>query len=430
MKVLLVNTYDRGGAANSCLRLHQGLLEAEVSSKVLLRFRTKKIGQTIQFISLPVKISTAKKIRNKIIRILNELKLIKKKKTSFEKEFLSDRSSCLELFSFPKSNFDITESKDYQEATIINLHWTANFLDYSSFFERNTKPVIWTLHDMNPFTGGEHYLEEFLGIDDNGFPLKRIFSKDEIATAKENSNIKMQALSNVTNLTIVAPSKWLADEARKSELFQNRKVVCIPYGLDTSVFKPRDKAYSRKILNIPTDKKVILFVADSISNNRKGFVFLKRAFEQLENENVILCAVGNKNSELESINNILELGQIYDERLMSIVYSAADVFVIPSLMDNLPNTVLESLLCGTPVIGFPVGGIVDMIQQGENGLLTRDISVSALLDSLKDFLNENTVFDSKQIRKNAVGKYDLEVQAAAYKKLFASILKNYLKTKN
>ena len=429
MKVLLVNTYDRGGAANSCLRLHQGLLEAEVSSKVLLRFRTKKIGQTIQFISLPVKISTAKKIRNKIIRILNELKLIKKKKTSFEKEFLSDRSSCLELFSFPKSNFDITESKDYQEATIINLHWTANFLDYSSFFERNTKPVIWTLHDMNPFTGGEHYLEEFLGIDDNGFPLKRIFSKDEIATAKENSNIKMQALSNVTNLTIVAPSKWLADEARKSELFQNRKVVCIPYGLDTSVFKPRDKAYSRKILNIPTDKKVILFVADSISNNRKGFVFLKKAFEQLTDSNLVLCAIGQKNDELETINNILELGPIYDERLMSIAYSAADVFVIPSLIDNLPNTVLESLMCGTPVVGFPVGGIPDMVQEGVNGILTKEISVASLLEALTIFLSSADKFDRNSIREDAVKKYDIKIQAASYINLFEDILKNTINQK-
>jgi glycosyltransferase involved in cell wall biosynthesis len=176
---------------------------------------------------------------------------------------------------------------------------------------------------------------------------------------------------------------------------------------------------------------VILFVADSITNNRKGFVFLKKAFEQLNNDNVILCAVGNKNSELESINNIVELGAIYDERLMSIVYSAADVFVIPSLMDNLPNTVLESIMCGTPVIGFPVGGIIDMIQHGENGLLTKEISATSLLESLKEFLKaDSTVFNSKRIRENAVEKYNLKIQSEAYKKLYETILQNYTTTKN
>jgi glycosyltransferase involved in cell wall biosynthesis len=111
---------------------------------------------------------------------------------------------------------------------------------------------------------------------------------------------------------------------------------------------------------------------------------------------------------------------------MSIAYSASDVFVIPSLMDNLPNTVLESLMCGTPVIGFPVGGIPDMIQDGENGLLTQDISVSSLLETLIKFLNSSELFDRNKIRENAVKKYDQKLQAGSYIKLFDSILKETL----
>lgn len=427
MKILLVNTYDIGGAANACLRLHQGLLGFSVNSKVLLRYKTKKISQTTAFHALPVKLSLFKKIKNKTIKILKELKILKSNKKSLEDRFISKRNKDLELYSFPKSQLDIMENAAYQEADIVNLHWVANFLDYKSFFENNKKPVVWTLHDMNPFTGGEHYLEEFLGIDDNGFPLKRKLSKEELAVEKGNRDIKRQALSNVSNLTIVAPSEWLANEASKTELFSVLKVVCIPNGVEATIFSPRDKEYSRKLLNIPTGKKVILFVADSISNNRKGFVFLKRAFEQLKDDNVILCAIGHKNKELESDNNIMELGPVYDERLMSVIYSAADVFVIPSLMDNLPNTVLESLMCGTPVIGFPVGGILDMIQHGKNGLLTKDISVNSLLESLEEFLKGDIVFDVNMIRVNAVQKYDLKVQAAEYKKLFESILESNTK---
>ncbi|TDE04575.1 glycosyltransferase [Flavobacterium hiemivividum] len=424
MKVLIVNTFDRGGAANSCLRLHRALLESVTDSKVLLRDKTKRINQTIPFNQPPVQFSLIEKIQKKIVRILKQLKILKTNTSTPENKFIASRRNGLEMFSFPNSPFDITECKEYQDADIINLHWVANFLDYRTFFERNTKPVVWTLHDMNPFTGGEHYLEKYLGIDEEGFPQKRILSVEELQNSDKNQYIKKKALLNCTNLTIVAPSQWLANEAKKSELFKSREVVCIPYGLDSDIFAPRDKQYSRNLLNIPLDKKVILFVADSISNNRKGFVFLKKAFEQLEMQNVVLCAIGNKNSELESVNNIIELGPIYDERLMSIVYSAADVFVIPSLMDNLPNTVLESLMCGTPVIGFPVGGIVDMVQHGENGMLTKDISVKSLLESLQEFLKSDSVFDSSQIRINAVKKYDLKVQALEYKKIFETILAN------
>jgi glycosyltransferase involved in cell wall biosynthesis len=168
--------------------------------------------------------------------------------------------------------------------------------------------------------------------------------------------------------------------------------------LDSEIFAPRDKNYSREVLNIPKDKKVILFVADSIDNNRKGFIFLKRAIEQLSDPNLVICAIGDKNNGLGVIDNVIELGTIYDERMMSIAYSAADLYVIPSLMDNLPNTVLESLMCGTPVVGFPVGGIHDMIQDGVNGFITEEISVDSLVKTLNKFLNNPSCFWEVEIK--------------------------------
>lgn len=424
MKVLIVNTYDKGGAANSCKRLHLGLLLEGISSKVLLKFKQNNWPNSFCFKQPQKKISPLDKVENKVKRILKEFKLynprdeVKDKKQSF----LNNRSNGLEMFSFPNSDLDITQSEIYKEADIVNLHWVANFVDYKSFFETNKKPIVWTLHDMNPFTGGEHYEEKYLGIDKLGFPIKRNISDEELRIEKKNTDIKIQALSKIDNLTIVAPSKWLADEARKSKVFKDKLVYYIPYGLDSEIYTPRDKVYSREILGMPKEKKVILFVADSIDNNRKGFVFLKRAFEQLLDQNLVLCAIGSKNSELASIESIYELGPILDERLMSIAYSAADVFVIPSLMDNLPNTVLESLMCGTPVIGFPVGGISDMIQDGENGYLTADISVDSLMETMKKFLANPDHFERHSIRKNAVNKYDESVQSQKYIDLFNSIL--------
>jgi glycosyltransferase involved in cell wall biosynthesis len=275
---------------------------------------------------------------------------------------------------------------------------------------------------MNPFTGGEHYLEEFLGIDASGYPLQREFSKEEKEIANINLVLKQKIIQNVSNLTIVAPSRWLYEEAQKSTVFNKLKVHCIPYGINSEIFQPRDKIYSRDILNIPKDKMVLLYVADSINNHRKGYAYLKKALDMIKRDDIVLCAVGSKNSDLELMNNIKELGAISDERLMSIVYSAADVFIIPSLMDNLPNTVLEALMCGTPVIGFPIGGIPDMLQNGFNGLVTSEVNSLSLCETIEIFLKTKDSFNRDEIRNNALSKYSYHIQAKNYLKLYKSIL--------
>lgn len=423
MKILIVNTFDKGGAANSCIRLYRGLLKIGIRPKLLLQSKSKSLP--LAEIAKPIqpKISKLKKAKKGLKKVLKELKLYSDP-PSKEIPFVWKRSSELEMFSYPASNYDIMQTSAYKEADIVNLHWVANFLDYENFFKKNIKPVVWTLHDMNPFSGGEHYTELFSGIDEEGYPIKRVITDFEKEEFEKIIQIKKNALINFQNLTIVAPSQWLASEARKSEIFKGRSVHCIPYGLDSEVFAPRDKMYSRKLLNIPCDKMVILFVADSTSIPRKGFIFLKKAIQQIKNDNIVLCAIGSKTSELESDNDLIELGSINDERLMSVAYSAADVFVIPSLMDNLPNTVLESLMCGTPVIGFPVGGIPDMIVHGENGLLTKEISVNSLVETLEEFLIRPERFDRQEIRNDAVQRYDSEVQEQEYINLFTQLLQN------
>lgn len=404
MNLLIVNTSDVGGAANACFRLHNGLLNENINSKVLISKKIKDYKHTFVYKSNFFSFF--------ILKIISYLKY---------KIRLRNRPEELELFSFPTSIFDISKTDLYKEASIVNLHWVARFVDYK-FFKKNKKPIVWTLHDMNAFTGGEHYDEEYLGIDEKGFPIRRELSISEKKTFAKIIAYKRKYISQIDNLTIVAPSQWLANEARKCTIFQGRDVYCIPNGLNSEIFSPKDKDYSRTLLNIPRDKKVLLFVADSIANSRKGFIFLKKALEKIEDPNLILCAIGKTESTVSSINNIIELGSINDEVLLSYVYSAADVFIIPSLMDNLPNTVLESLFCGTPVIGFPIGGIPDMIQDGTNGYLTENISVQSLIKTIQKFLENPHVFNRKEIREDAVKKYDQSIQAKKYLELFENIL--------
>ncbi len=131
LKILIVNTYDRGGAANSCKRLHLGLLSKNIDSKILLKFKQKNWINSFRFQELPKKLSTKEKVENKIKRILKVIKLYTPKYSSNKKEqtFLNNRPQGMEMFSFPKSNFDITQSELYKEADVINLHRVANFLD-------------------------------------------------------------------------------------------------------------------------------------------------------------------------------------------------------------------------------------------------------------------------------------------------------------
>ncbi|MGC3979004.1 MAG: glycosyltransferase [Paludibacteraceae bacterium] len=246
---------------------------------------------------------------------------------------------------------------------IIHLHWVADFLNYFDFFKNNNKPIVWTLHDMNPFTGGEHYNEVYCGIDENGNPVKRIYTKEEIDVFKNVMAMKMKALENVESLHLVVLCNWMANEVKKSKLFRQFPVTIIPNGFDTNIFKPQNKQFSRDLLGIPAGKIVLLFVADFVDKYRKGYEYLLCALKLINRNDIILCSVGQKSNGLVKSNSHFELGVIQNERFLSVIYSAANVFIIPSIIDNLPNTVIESLLCGTPVVGFPVGGLTDIIQE-------------------------------------------------------------------
>jgi glycosyltransferase involved in cell wall biosynthesis len=429
VKILHVNTTDSGGAAKACLRLHLGLIKAGIDSKVLVFHQTNsdvpQVYEYRPYKQIIIKRTIGSRLIRKTKRLLKEFYLYHEapsKRVDPQKQFLENRSKELEMYSFPNSEIDITNNKQFIEADIIHLHWVARFLDYKSFFAKCNKPVIWTLHDMFPFTGGEHYTETLNGIDGFGYPAKRDISELEQEANKLNIEIKRDALSHYKNLIIVTPSNWLNKEATSSGIFSDYPILTIPYGLDTSIFKPQEKNSSRRVLNLPKDKLIVLFVADQVTNKRKGFEYLLKAIPAFDNNNLHFCIVGSTDSSGILPNHVTFLGRIYDERLMSIVYSAADLFVIPSVMDNLPNTVLESLACGTPVIGFPVGGIPDMIVEGVNGYLCQEISVRSLIYTINKFVKNHQFFDRGMISQKAHEKYKFSNQAESYINLYKTFL--------
>jgi glycosyltransferase involved in cell wall biosynthesis len=418
MKILHINSYDYGGAAIAAIRLHKALLGKGVDSSILFYTKTNNsVPNSYAYVNNS-KIRPAF-IKRQWIRIKN--KLFSKFTPNYRNnQKLKNKPEGFEMFSFNPTDFDITKQKIYQEADIIHLHWIAGFVDFR-FFKKNTKPVIWTLHDMNPFTGGCHYscvCENYISDCINCPQLNGTKNSNNsfIDQQYKKSNLVGQSL------IITAPSKWLTMSSAKSRLFRSFEHITIPYSLDLSVFKPLNKSFCRSVLSLPQEKRILLFVSADIENQRKGFDLLINALSKIDKSDVQLCAVRERNTSINYDCDITFLGRISDERLMTLTYSAADVFVLPSREDNLPNVMLESIACGTPVIAFPVGGIVDIIKTGFNGILAENITSDSLAIVLIDYLMNKYKFNREEISKSARVNFSPILQAERYLRLYMRML--------
>jgi glycosyltransferase involved in cell wall biosynthesis len=313
---------------------------------------------------------------------------------------------------------------------VINLHWVAGFVDYMSFFSSVPQwmPVVWTLHDMNPFTGGCHYNADCQAYIDGCGSCPQLGSKTRHDLAYTIFKRKHYALARlpVRNLRIVTPSFWLAKAARQSKLLGKFEVCVIPYGLDIETFQPRDKRAAREALGFGSDENVVMFVADNGGKHyRKGLDLLVSALDVYGNrQNVRLVTVGGGECILPTNLRHYHIGQVYSDRILSIIYSAADIVVIPSRQENLGQTALEALACGTPIVGFRVGGMPDIARSGLTGLLAEPESVRDLRDCIAKLLTDSNLRREMAMNCRRVAKedYSLELQAKRYLDLYKSLL--------
>ncbi|MGB8061731.1 MAG: glycosyltransferase [Candidatus Sulfotelmatobacter sp.] len=319
-------------------------------------------------------------------------------------------------------------------ADVYNLHWIAGFLDYRAFFSKvgNRVPIVWTLHDMNQFTGGCHYtagcqkfLEECgrcpaLGSDHANDLAYRIYRrKRAVFESLDPSRIR-----------IVADSRWLETVASKSALLERFTVTCIPYGLDVENFQPRNQAIARNVFGIPPDAKVVMFAAQSLGNHRKGMDLLIEAIRSLRVETqVILLAVGSGRVPDDIGRTCISTGKLNSERFLSFAYSAADVFVSPAREEAFGQVNLESIACGTPVVAFKVGGIPDVVRPGKTGLLAAPEDVRSLREAMETILADRPLRDtmSQECRQVALREYTLELQAGRYKHLYEELIQSILR---
>ena len=294
-----------------------------------------------------------------------------------------------ELFSLTDSVVDFSQlAKRFDEYDVIHLHWVVGMFDYQRAGQYlGKKPVVWTLADMNAFTGGCHFSEGCEGYKKECQSCPLLGGKSNLA--HEAWKIKKAAYKQLKNLHIICPSKWMAERAAESSLLGDKTIHYIPNGFPTERLKLTNKLVARIRLGLPINKKLLLFGADSLANYRKGGDLLKQSIDLLSQTehkaHVEIIVFGNNSIDLPL--PVHRLGYISDDAKLALVYSAADAYLFPSLEDNAPLTVGEALLSGTPVVAFPVGYLPDIIQHKVNGYIAKYLDAADFSKGIEWALN-------------------------------------------
>lgn len=387
MKVVHINYSDsEGGAAIAAYRHHEAMLQAGIDSKMLVV--NKKTNDP--------NIYKIKKNRFLLIwKIIN--KIIMKYYQFFA------------VWSWNHFGNDITNNQHIKNADVIILHWINHYTLSVSAIEKllkTGKPIFWFMHDMWPITGGCHHsfeCEKYTTICGN-CPLthNRKGNKIKKDISFWQHNEKLRKLSNYQNLKILTPSQWLKKKVMKSGVFHNNEVYVVRNILDTNKFTIRDKKEARLRLNLPLDKKLILFGADSVTSPYKGFDMLLKALENpIPNTECVIYGTCDSSTERKIGSKVIQIGRISDINKMIDLYNACDVFVSPSKADNYPNVIIEAKACGLPIVSTYVGGIPEMIEDGKTGrLIDKESSGEELRKVIIEVITNNN-YSPFEIRQSA-----------------------------
>lgn len=416
MRIAHLSTNDFGGAAIAAINLHRALLQDGVESDLLTLGRTRddvpRHHQVDPYaLHPPAWLSRA---RYKTRRALESTGLADDRSPDAWNRHLRDRPPGRETFSLPWTFFDVLRHPLMHRADVIHLHWVSRgMIDNVRFFERCGKPVVWTLHDMNPFTGGCHHADECEGFRATCKACPQLAEAD-LPHAWWQAKRDAIAGFPKERLALVAPSQWLASRCQASTVMAGRRCEVVPNGFDTALFSPEIRTEARRSLGWPADKRIVLFSAFETGNPRKGMDVLLPALEELGGEAMLVC-MGAPPPAGQARPGIVSTGLLRDPAAIARHYAAADIFVLPSMAENLPNTICEAHLCGTPAVAFAVGGIPEQID-GSNGLLVPTRSSEALKGSLRAALNRD--WDHRAIAAKAQARYGAQGVAERYQAIY------------
>lgn len=414
-RVVHIATTDiGGGAAIASYRLHQGLVRLGVDSQMVVAQKLTD-DRAVHGAS-----TLTKKLWSRVAHQIDQI----------PRRFL--RTNNQSLLSPSWVSGDAVKRALALKPDVVNLHWVQNgFVNPSSLRLLQDFPTVWTLHDMWTFCGAEHYVGEDTryihgytaqnrALGDSGFDLNRWTWKR-----------KMSIIPRLQRLSVVTDSYWLGECATKSAILRGKRVIPINYGLDTDVFKPIPKDVARHILNIPQDKKVVLFGAiNAAGDSRKGIDLLAAALQHYSKTTTVQnveCYVFGASAPQKPLDFGFPahyLGSMTDNVALAVLYSAADVMIVPSREEAFGQTALESISCGTPAVAFRVGGLVDTIRHKENGYLAEPFQIEDLARGIGFVLKdaERHAVLSQNARKTALEGFTLEHQARRYLEVYSELL--------
>lgn len=411
MKILIVNTYDiSGGAARAAYRLHKGLQSIGVESQMLVQNKTSDD---------PTVLGQQTKMQKCMCLLRPEL-------DALPVRYYKNKTQT--LFSPALLPFSgIVDKINASEADVVHLHWIAAGMMRIEDIARIKKPIVWSLHDMWAFTGGCHYDSDcgkytnycetcpVLGSNSRSDLSYRIFKR------------KRKTFAKIPSLTIVGLSRWLADCARNSTLLGERCIVNLPNPIDTHTFRPFDRQIARDLLDLPRDKKLVLFGADGATRDpRKGFAELSTAMHAIKSDDVNLVVFGS-GRPLNSPDfgfPVHYLGHMPGDLSLRILYSAADVMVVPSIQEAFGQTASEPMACGTPVVAFGATGLLDIIDPQQNGYLATPFNPTSLAEGIDWILNHPAPQDlSQNARQKVMENFESTMVARQYLELYKGVLR-------
>ena len=409
MKILHIVAGDlNGGAARGAYWLHSGLKELNIDSKIFTNSKITLGDNSVVTINNSKKRKAINIIRGQLDNLF-PLFYRKRKKIIFSSSFFG---------------VDFTKTNEYKEADIVHLHWINGSFVNIKHLGKIEKSIVWTMRDMWPMTGGCHYAMECDKYKTGCGNCEQLNSHSSYDLSKFILNRKKKYLPK--DMKIVGISHWLSDEAKKSELFKDYDVRTISNNIDSKEFFPVDKDIARKILGIKSSKKIILVGSTNLKDFYKGFDKYLEAIKQLDKEKYFLCFFGNvdKNVVSDLGFEYKSFGYLNDNISLRLVYSCANVFVAPSLMDAFGKTIAESMGCGTPVVCFDATSPKDIVTHKVDGYKAESFKSDDLSSGIEWILNNKNYEElCQKARNKVVGEFDSVVVAKKYIELYEEILK-------
>ena len=415
MKVLHLSTIDTGGAANICFALHNALLDKGLSSNVITLKKTLANVNVEQYYDY----TNPGKLR----------KIFEHYKSYLYPwlfgKLLRDQPKKHEVFTLPYSFFDLTKHPLYKECDIVHLNYISYLFDWKSFFRKNKKPIVWTMHDMNTFTGGCHHSEKCYEYRHNCNKCPQLIDTFIPNSAEKHLKMKMDLINPLKNTIFVSPSEWLLEMASNSKVLNGKDIRNIAHGVDLNIFFKRKNNINRSKFELPDNKRIILFLIDDFSRRNKGAYILKEALKCINEKSELFLLVIGHGSEIfnQDYIDMKKMSFVESSETLAEIYSVIDLTVLPSKYESFSLAAGESMACGTPVVAFNAAGQKERIDHKKNGYLAEPYSHESFARGIEYCLdisnNERLSINAENIIKM---KYHLDSMIDKYISLYNELL--------